>query len=134
MAQGVVVCVFYCQRLLEEEHRKVFEARFGEKLFLFPMPCSGRIEVNHMLLALERHSDVVYIITCPQGKCRYREGNVRVSNRVERAKELISSIGLEPERISLLRAEGFNLEEMIARIVEESQELGRSPVHLRGER
>ncbi len=129
MSTEIVTTVFYCQRLTKEEERKRLEAHYGESLHLFPMPCSGRIEVNHLLKALESHSDVAYVVTCPVGQCRYKEGNLRVSKRVDRAKELISSIGLESDRISILRAGEVEFSDLINKIIEEANKIPRSPVH-----
>jgi len=85
----------------EEEERQSLEKRYGKSIRLFPMPCSGRIDIVHLLKALEEFADAVYVITCPEGACRYLEGNKRVKKRVERAKSIIESIGLEKERLKI---------------------------------
>jgi coenzyme F420-reducing hydrogenase delta subunit len=99
-----VLALFYCQNTHAggEDQRQALEKKYGRSLRLFPIPCSGRLEPLHLLKALEDFADAGYIITCPEGACRYFEGNLRAKKRVERTKEMIKSIGLEGERIGIL--------------------------------
>jgi coenzyme F420-reducing hydrogenase delta subunit len=98
------LALFYCQNTHAsgEDQRQALEKKYGRSLRLFPIPCSGRLEPLHLLKALEDFADAGYIITCPEGACRYFEGNLRAKKRVERTKEMIKSIGLEGERIGIL--------------------------------
>ena len=99
-----VLALFYCQNtpVSDEDARQVLEKKYGGSLRLFPIPCSGRLEPLHLLKALEDFADAGYIITCPEGACRYFEGNLRAKKRVERTKEMIKSIGLEGDRVGIL--------------------------------
>ena len=99
-----VVALFYCQNTPEsgKDERQALEKKYGATLRLFPIPCSGRLEPLHLLKALEDFADAGYVITCPEGACRYFEGNFRAKKRVERTRELIKSIGLEEERVGIL--------------------------------
>jgi len=98
------LAIFYCQNVPEsgEEVRQSLEKRYGKSIRLFPMPCSGRIDIVHLLRALEEFADSVYVITCPEGSCKYLEGNKRIKKRIERAKSIIESIGIEKERLNLI--------------------------------
>jgi F420-non-reducing hydrogenase iron-sulfur subunit len=98
------LAIFYCQNVpgSQDEVRQSLEEKYGKSARLFPMPCSGRIDVVHLLRALEEFADAVYVITCPPGACRYHEGNKRIVKRVDTAKKIIESIGLEKDRIKLI--------------------------------
>ena len=80
----------------------MLEKELGPRIRFFPLPCSGRIEPLHLLSALESGADMVYLVTCPEGVCRYQEGNVRARKRLMYAQKLIEEIGLERERIELV--------------------------------
>ena len=97
------LALFYCQHTPEssEGDRQSLEEKYGKSIRLFPIPCSGRIEPLHLLRALEEFADAAYVITCPEAECRYFDGNLRAKKRVQRAKELIVSIGLEGDRIGI---------------------------------
>ena len=130
------ITIFYCQNVPEsgEEVRQSLEKRYGRSIRLFPMPCSGRIDIVHLLRALEEFADAVYVITCPEGVCRYLEGNKRVKKRIEKAKSIIEDIGLERERINLITPaagnEKFSLVSLCAEIMERATEFAPSPVRI----
>jgi coenzyme F420-reducing hydrogenase delta subunit len=131
--QHSTLALFYCQNTPKsnEEERQSLEERYGNSLRLFPIPCSGRLEPLHLLRALEEFADVAYVITCPEGACRYFEGNRRARKRVERTQSIISSIGLEEERVGIVigsKDEVKSLSEMAREIVERITQLGPSPV------
>jgi len=127
--------IFYCRNIPEsgEEVRQSLEKRYGRSLRLFPMPCSGRIDILHLLRALEEFADAVYVLTCPGGECRYLEGNKRVKKRIERARSIIEDIGLERERLNLIMPdagdEAFNLASVSTEIMEKAPAFGPLPFH-----
>jgi len=128
------LALFYCQNTPEggEEKRQCLEEKYGKSLRLFPIPCSGRLEPIHLLKALEEFADAAYIITCPEGSCRYFEGNTRAKKRVERTRWIIESIGLEEERVGFVvrsKDERRPLTEMVEEVMDFTSKLGPSPIH-----
>ena len=65
-------------------------------------PCSGKVDAQYMMHALERGVRGICLVTCPGGECRLAEGNLRASVRVQTVKRLMTEIGLEPDRLELL--------------------------------
>ena len=98
------MAIFFCWQLDagQDLNRRSLEKELGSRIRFFPLPCSGRIEALHLLKALESGADKVYLVTCPVGACRYREGNVRAKKRLAYAQGLIEEIGLERERLELV--------------------------------
>jgi F420-non-reducing hydrogenase iron-sulfur subunit len=96
--------LFYCQQVpgSSEQERLALEKKYGKNIRLFPIPCSGRLEPIHLLKALEGFADMAYVMTCPEGECRYFEGNRRAKKRVERTRAIITDIGLEAERVGII--------------------------------
>jgi coenzyme F420-reducing hydrogenase delta subunit len=101
---GLNLTIFFCQQLdtNQDVNRRSLEKELGSQIRFFPLPCSGRIDLLHLLRALESGADMVYLITCPEGSCRYREGNLRAQKRVQYARGLIEEIGLEGARFELI--------------------------------
>ena len=130
------IAVFYCQNTpgSGEQERQSLEKRYGDRLRLYPVPCTGRVEPLHLLKALEGFADAVYVIACPEGACRYFEGNRWAGKRVERTRTIISSIGLEEERVAIVRRDLLD-ERPLGALAEEciaaSRQLRPSPVHNR---
>ena len=128
-----VLALFYCQNIPEsgEQERKALEKQYGRSVRFFPVPCSGRVEPLHFLRALEEFADAAYLVTCPEGACRYFEGNRRAKKRVERARTIIAGIGLEEERIGIVvtsKEERKGLAALAKEIMQRIQALPLSPV------
>ncbi len=95
------------------------------------LPCTGKIEVNHILAAFERGVDGVIVAGCLEGGCHFQEGNLRARRRVERAKGMLEEIGLETERLemyNLSSAEGARFAEIVTEMNERIAKLGPSPL------
>jgi F420-non-reducing hydrogenase iron-sulfur subunit len=130
------LAVFYCRNVPEssESARRDLEKKYGPSVRFFPVVCSGRMDMIHLLKALEDFADAAYIVTCPEGACRYFEGNLRAKKRVEKAKSIIESIGLERKRIDVIVGsvkDTKTLGEQVSEIVKRTADLSTSPVHAR---
>lgn len=128
------LAVFYCRNVPESNEiaKRDLEKEYGSSVKFFPVTCSGRMDMLHLLKALETFADAAYIVTCPEGACRYFEGNLRAKKRVEKAKNIIESIGLEKERIDIIIGSPKNpktLKEQTEEIVKKTSSLSQSPVH-----
>ena len=127
------VALFYCQNTpgSGEHERRSLEKRFGGSLRLYPLPCGGRLEAPQLLRALEEFADAAFVITCPDGDCRYFEGNIRTEKRVEHVRNIIKSIGLKPERVGSLmnsKEDSKPLAVIAEGIMADVGRLGHSPV------
>ncbi len=95
------------------------------------LPCTGKLEVNYILAAFERGVDGVIVAGCLEGGCHFLEGNLRARKRVERAKQLLSEIGLEPERVEMFNlssAEGPRFAEIVKEMHGRVTRLGPNPL------
>jgi len=95
------------------------------------LPCTGKIEVDHILAAFERGVDAVIVAGCLEGGCHFLEGNLRARRRVERAQKLLEEIGLEPDRLqmyNLSSAEGNRFAEIVTEMTRRLLQLGPSPL------
>ncbi len=101
------------------------------------LPCTGKLEVNYILAAFEKGVDGVIVAGCLEGGCHFLEGNLRARRRVERARQLLGEIGLEPERLEMFNlssAEGTRFAEIATTMVARIKRLGRSPLRRDSER
>ena len=127
------LALFYCQQVpgSSKQERLAIEKVYGKNIRLFPIPCSGRLEPIHLLKALEEFADMAYVITCPEGECRYFEGNSRAKKRLERTRTIITDIGLEADRVGIIIGSKDNpktLGKMAEEILDSTHKLGPSPV------
>jgi F420-non-reducing hydrogenase iron-sulfur subunit len=130
---GLSITIFFCQQIDPEQdvNRRALERELGEQIRFFPLPCSGRIDSLHLMRALESGADKVYLVTCPEGACRYREGNIRAKKRIAYTQGLIEEIGLERERLELIVTSAGNpvtIDELAREFLAREASIGPSPV------
>jgi F420-non-reducing hydrogenase iron-sulfur subunit len=63
--------------------------------------CSGEIAPAHILRAFKSGADGVFVVGCPLGDCHYISGNYKARRRVKLMKNVISQLGIEPDRLSI---------------------------------
>lgn len=94
------------------------------------MPCSGMVTEVFLLKAFEAGADAVSIFVCPEGACRYTEGNIRAGKRMEKTRSVLDEIGVGGKRLSMHQvkaAGGEAAEKIISGILDELKELGPNP-------
>ena len=125
------IAIFFCQRVDSEQdrNRRVIEKESGSRIRFYPLPCSGRIDPLQLLSAIEAGADMVYLVTCGEGTCRYREGNTRAWKRMAYARRLIEEIGLEGERLKVIQSNGRQtIDEITRSLLAQDIPVGPSPL------
>ena len=95
------------------------------------VPCTGRVDIIHLLKAIEDGADGVYVAGCLEGECHYLSGNLKAKKRVEYVKKVLKEIDIEPERVEMFNlsaGEGPRFAEIAREMVERIKKLGPSPV------
>jgi F420-non-reducing hydrogenase iron-sulfur subunit len=75
--------------------------QYPSNIRIIKVPCTGRVDVLFLLKALEKGADGVFISGCLLGDCHYVSGNYRAAKRVAYVKELLKSIGMDPQRVEI---------------------------------
>ncbi|MCD6310416.1 MAG: hydrogenase iron-sulfur subunit, partial [Candidatus Eremiobacteraeota bacterium] len=91
------------------------------------IPCSGKLDLLYIFKAFEAGSDGVAIAGCPEDACKYETGSQRAQNRVNKARALLSKIGIEPERLKYWQVPSSMSEKfsrLLLRMEEELKEMG----------
>lgn len=97
------------------------------------LPCTGKIDVIHILRAFEKGADGVYVVGCMEGECHFNSGNFRARKRVEQAASLLDKIGVGGERVkmyNLSAADGPLFAEYSIEMDAKIRELGPSPIRI----
>ncbi len=96
------------------------------------MPCTGRVDIIHLLKAFEGGADAVFVAGCLEGECHYLSGNLRAKKRVNKVKKDFAALGLEPERLEMFNlssSEGPKFAAIAKEMTERTYKLGPSPVN-----
>ena len=105
--------------------------QYPPNLRIIQVPCTGRIDILHLLQAFEVGADAVFVSGCHEGDCHYMAGNYYARKRVERAKESLQKVGLEPERLEMFHvsaSEGPKFAAVAQEMTERAYRLGPNPV------
>jgi F420-non-reducing hydrogenase iron-sulfur subunit len=65
------------------------------------VPCTGRVDIKHVLNAIEKGADGIFLSGCLIGDCHYMTGNIKATKRITHTKKLIEEVGIEPERVEM---------------------------------
>ncbi len=98
---------------------------------IIQLPCTGRVDIIHLLNAFEDGADGVYVAGCLEGECHYISGNLKARRKVEYVQRVLEEIGVEKERIqmyNLSSAQGARFAEIANEMVEKIKDLGPTPV------
>ena len=101
------------------------------------MPCTGKVDVLHILRAFEKGADGVYIVGCMEGDCRFDSGNIRARKRVEQARHILDAVGVGGERIKMFNlssGEAPKFAQYAIEMTEKIKELGQNPIKRKKEK
>jgi coenzyme F420-reducing hydrogenase delta subunit len=95
------------------------------------VPCTGKVDVIHMLRAFEKGADGVSVIGCLEGDCHYNSGNFRAKKRVAQVKKILDTVGIGGERVKMFNlssSEGPRFAQYAEQMAETIRALGPNPV------
>ena len=104
---------------------------YPSNIKLIRVPCTGRVDDVHLIKAFEEGMDGVYVAGCLEGECHFLRGNLRAKKRVEHVKKVLTSLGINPERLqmyNLSAAMGARFVEIAREMTQKIRALGASPV------
>jgi len=84
------------------------------------IPCSGKIDAQYILHALEGGLRGVCVVTCPQGDCTFMQGNYRAEMRLSTVRRLLEEIGSDPSRAQLLHCSPNDTIEYLRGLISEA--------------
>jgi len=99
---------------------------------IIQVPCSGRVDILHILRAIEDGADGVYVAGCLEGECHYISGNLKAKKRVQYVKNVLEELDMEPGRVEMFNlssGEGPKFAQFAKEMVERIKTLGPSPVN-----
>jgi coenzyme F420-reducing hydrogenase delta subunit len=110
--------------------------RDGAHVLVHQIPCSGKVDTQYLMHALEGGGRGICIVGCPNGKCHLAQGNYRAEIRIRSVQRLLGEIGLEPERAVFVRCSPGDppgrLKELVEDAVAQLCMLGESSIRAVG--
>lgn len=105
---AIRITLFYCSNSINPAEL-LNTVDLNQELTIKPisLACSGRVNIQYLLKAMEKGADGVILLTCPNDTCNYVEGNLRAGKRVMAVNSILKESGYEHDRIMLIQPE-FN--------------------------
>lgn len=126
----VAFCCHYCA-YAAADLAGVSRMQYPTNVRIIEIPCSGRIDIFHILRAFEKGADGVFVAGCLEGNCHFIDGNIRAKNRVQYAKDLLDEIeigGNRLEMFNLSAAMAVTFVEIVNEMTEKIKKLGPNPI------
>ena len=95
------------------------------------LPCTGKLEMEHILGAFEKGIDGILVAGCLEGGCHFQEGNLRARRRTDKVREMLDQIGVGSQRllmVTLSAAMAPTFVQRVNQIVETVRALGPNPL------
>lgn len=105
----------------------VSRLKYAPNVRVVRVMCSGRVDPQFILAALESGADGVLIGGCHPGDCHYQEGNYKALRRFRLLKKMLKVLGVEDERVRLewiSAAEGQKVGRVIDEMTAQLKKLG----------
>ena len=107
---------------------------YPSNIKVIQVPCTGRVDIIHLLKAIEDGADGVYVAGCLEGECHFISGNLKAKKRVQYVKKVLEELGIEPERVEMFNlsaGEGTRFAEIANEMFNRINELGPSPLGIK---
>ncbi|HUW12699.1 MAG TPA: hydrogenase iron-sulfur subunit [Anaerolineae bacterium] len=101
--------------------------KYDPNVRVVKLPCSGRIDPLFIVKAFEQGADGVLVSGCHPGDCHYVTGNLLTRRRFTAFRELLTFLGLEPERLEfswVSAAEAIKWTEVVDALADRIRQLG----------
>ena len=105
--------------------------QYPSNIKIVSIPCTGKVDLIHLLRAFEKGADGVYVLGCLEGECRFETGNLRARKRVEQAQSILDRVGIGGERVkmyNLSSSEAPRFVQFANEMTEKIREMGPNPI------
>ena len=128
--QIIAFCCHYCAYAAADLAGSK-RMQYPSNVRIIHTPCTGKIEMEHILEAFEKGIDGVLVAGCLEGGCHFLEGNLRARKRTDRIREMLAEIGVGAERLKMVNlsaAMAPTFVESVQQMVNTVSTLGPSPL------
>jgi heterodisulfide reductase subunit A len=112
----------------------VSRIQYPPNVRIIRVPCSGRVDVLHVVKAFQNGADGVIITGCHIGDCHYVDGNLKAKDRVDVMKSSLSALGVDPKRLEIgfaSSSEGKKFAAIMTDFVEKIKRLGPNQLRIK---
>ena len=105
--------------------------QYPSNVKVIKLPCTGKVDLIHLVKSFEKGADGVCVIGCLEGACQFTKGNIRARKRVMEAQRILDSIKIGGERVQMFNlssSEAPLFVKVISEMTEKIKEMGPNPI------
>ena len=129
----IAFCCHYCA-FAAADLAGSMRLQYPPNVRIIRTPCTGRLEVEYYMQAMEKGVDGVLVAGCLEGGCHFIDGNLYAKKRVEATRNMLEECGLEKDRLRMVNISASMakpLVDIINEMVDKIKELGPNPVKIK---
>lgn len=129
--QIVAFCCKYCAYAAGDLAGSM-RLNYPANIKIIQVPCTGRVDIIHLLRAIEDGADGVYVAGCLEGECHFLSGNLKTRKKVEYVQKTLEQIGIDPQRVAMFNlssAMGVKFAEIAGEMTAAITDLGPSALN-----
>lgn len=110
--------------------------KYPASIKIVRVPCTGKVDVIHLMRAFEKGADGAYVVGCMEGDCHFNSGNLRARKRVAQVSEILNTIGIGGDRVQMFNLSSSEAPLFVKYAVEMNErilELGPNPIKRTGQ-
>jgi len=126
----VSFCCHYCAYTAADMAGSMRQC-YPPNVHIIRVPCSGKVDAQHLMTAFQKGADGVYVAGCLEGDCHFKNGNTRAARRVAYVKKLLDEIGIGGDRLEMVTLSagmGERFAQTAQDFTERIRQLGPNPV------
>jgi F420-non-reducing hydrogenase iron-sulfur subunit len=126
----VAFCCHYCAYTAADMAGSM-RLSYPPNVKIVRVPCTGKVDVIHILRSFQKGADGVYVAGCLEGDCHFKNGNIKALRRVEYAKKILNEIGIGGRRLEMITMSagmGLRFAQTAKEFTEKIRELGPNPI------
>ncbi len=105
---------------------------YSPDVLIIRLPCTGRLDVKHVLRAFREGADAVLVVGCLEGNCNFQYGNIEARKRIVQSKQILVQVGIEPERLEMVNLasnQAWRFVEAVQEMEGRLERMGQSPIN-----
>ncbi len=105
--------------------------QYPSNVRIIKLPCTGRVDLIHLLRSIEKGADGVCVVGCLEGACQFTNGNIRARKRVTEAQRILDSIQMDGGRVQMFNlssSEAPQFVKVITEMTEKIKKMGPNPI------
>jgi coenzyme F420-reducing hydrogenase delta subunit len=105
--------------------------QYDPRIRIVRYPCTGRVDITHILKGLIEGYDGVMIVGCHKGDCGFKSGNLTCERRVMFVRDILKNLDLGEDRVRMYffsAAEASKFVDSVKDMISHVEELGPNPL------